>query len=298
MIDKYYNEIKNNFIDDEIYSKVKDYSKEKHRVETYYKNGKLLNDAGNHYGENIIKEYSKNLIKEVNKKYNERTLRRMRQFYRKFCNVKWSTMSTKLSWSHYTELLPIKNEDEMMYYYNLCINQSIDVRSLRKKIKSKEFDRLPSDTINKLIVNDKIDIKDLVPNPVLIENKSNKEILSEKGLHHLIIENIADFLEELGNGFSFIKSEYPIKIDDRYNYIDILLYNVQYHCYVVVELKVTELKKEHIGQIQVYMNYINENIESIEDNDTIGIIICKEDNQYIIRFCSDNRIITRTYLLI
>jgi hypothetical protein len=100
MIDKYYNEIKNNFIDDEIYSKVKDYSKEKHRVETYYKNGKLLNDAENYYGENIIKKYSKNLIKEVNKKYNERTLRRMRQFYRKFCNVKWSTMSTKLSWSH------------------------------------------------------------------------------------------------------------------------------------------------------------------------------------------------------
>ena len=117
MINKYYNEIKNNFIDDEIYSKVKDYSKEKHRVETYYKNGKLLNDEGNHYGENIIKEYSKNLIKEVNKKYNERTLRRMRQLYRKFCNVKWSTMSTKLSWSHYTELLPIKNEDEMKFMY-------------------------------------------------------------------------------------------------------------------------------------------------------------------------------------
>ena len=86
MQDKYYNEIKNNLIDDEIYSKVKDYSKEKHRVETYYKNGKLLNEAGNHYGERIINEYSINLVREVDKKYNERTLRRMRQFYRKFCN--------------------------------------------------------------------------------------------------------------------------------------------------------------------------------------------------------------------
>ncbi len=298
MNNNYYNNIKELIIEDELYSKVKDYSKERHRVSTYYEIGKILNEVGYQYGEEIIKTYAIKLVEEVNKKYNERTLRRMRQFYRRFHNKKWSTMSTKITWSHYTELLPIKDENEMMYYYNLCINQSIDVRSLRKKIKSKEFDRLPSDTINKLIVNDKIDIKDLVPNPVLIENKSNKEILSEKGLHHLIIENIADFLEELGNGFSFIKSEYPIKIDDRYNYIDILLYNVQYHCYVVVELKVTELKKEHIGQIQVYMNYINENIKSIEDNDTIGIIICKEDNQYIIRFCSDNRIITRTYLLI
>ena len=71
-----------------------------------------------------------------------------------------------------------------------------------------------------------------------------------------------------------------------------------YHCYVVVELKITELKKEHLGQIQVYMNYINENIKSIEDNDTIGIIICKEDNQYIIRFCSDTKVIARTYLII
>ncbi len=76
------------------------------------------------------------------------------------------------------------------------------------------------------------------------------------------------------------------------------MYNIKYRCYVVIELKVTELKKEHVGQTQVYMNYINENIKSIEDNDTIGIIIYKEDNQYIIRFCSDERIITRTYLLI
>ena len=149
---KYYNEIKNNLIDDEIYSKVKDYSKEKHRVETYYRNGKLLNEAGNHYGEKIIKDYSEKIIKEVNKKYNERTLRRMRQFYRKFCDKKWSTMSTKLSWSHYTELLSIKNEDEMLYYFNLCVNQHIDVRSLRKKIKNKEYNRLPLETKNKLIL--------------------------------------------------------------------------------------------------------------------------------------------------
>ena len=297
-MDNYYDNIKELIIEDELYSKVKDYSKEKHRVSTNFKIGKILNAAGGEYGEKIIKTYSIKLVKEVNKKYNERTLRRMRQFYRRFNNIKWSTMSTKISWSHYTELLPIKDDNEMMYYYNLCINQYIDVRSLRKKIKNKEYDRLPKETVNKLVVNDKIYIKDLVPNPILIENRSYKEIISEKGLHHLISENIADFLEELGNGFSFIKSEYPIKIDDRNNYIDILLYNVLYHCYVVVELKVTELKKEHTGQIQVYMNYINENVKSIEDNDTIGIIICKEDNQYIIKYCSDNRIITRTYLII
>ena len=139
MKDKYYEKIKNNLIDDEIYSKVKDYSKEKHRVETYYKNGSLLDEAGSHYGESIIKEYSIKLIAEVNKKYNERTLRRMRQFYRKFNNERWSTLSTKLSWSHYTELLPIKDDNEMLYYFNLCVNHNIDVRSLRKKSRIKNM---------------------------------------------------------------------------------------------------------------------------------------------------------------
>lgn len=257
MKDKYYEEIKNNLINDEIYSKVKDYSKEKHRVETYYKNGSLLNEAGSHYGEGIIKKYSNKLVIEVNKKYNERTLRRMRQFYRKFKNEKWSTLSTKLSWSHYTELLPIKDDNEMLYYFNLCVNQHIDVRSLREKIKNKEYNRLPLDTKNKLITEDKIEVKDLVPNPILIKNRNDIAIVTEKALHQLILEDIESFMKELGNLFSFIGSEYKIKIGDRYHYIDLLLYNIKYNSYVVVELKVTEFKVEYISQVQKYMNYID-----------------------------------------
>ena len=131
MKDKYYEKIKSNLIDDEIYSKVKDYSKEKHRMETYYKNGSLLDKAENHYGKIIIKEYFNKLIAEVNKKYNERTLRRMRQFYRKFSNEKWSTLSTKLSWSHYTELLAIKNEYELLYYISITKEKRLSKRELR-----------------------------------------------------------------------------------------------------------------------------------------------------------------------
>ena len=100
------------------------------------------------------------------------------------------------------------------------------------------------------------------------------------------MEGIEKFLNELGNGFTFIKSEYPIKLNDRYNYIDLLLYNIKYKCYVVVELKVTELKKEHAGQIMTYMNYIDNNIKNIEDN------------EYVIKYCSDKRIIAREYKLI
>ena len=105
-------------------------------------------------------------------------------------------------------------------------------------------------------------------------------------------------MKELGNSFSFIGSEYKIRFDDTFNYIDLLLFNIEYNCYVVVELKTTELKKEHIGQIQVYMNYIDENIKKFNQEKTIGIIICKEENKYIIKYCSDNRIITRKYELV
>ena len=120
----------------------------------------------------------------------------------------------------------------------------------------------------------------------------------KKVLQKLILEDIENFLEELGIGFTFIKSEYPIKLDNTYNYIDLLLYNIKYKCYVVVELKVTELKKEHTGQIITYMNYIDKNINTIEENDTVGIIICKQDNKYVIKYCSDDRIISRVYELV
>ena len=210
----YYEEIKNKIIDNETYEKVKDYSKERHRVITYYEIGKLLNEAGGKYGDNIINEYSKKLVIEVGKKYNRRTLFRMRQFYRTFSNEKVSTLSTQLSWSHYSELLSIKNADKLSYYLNLSIIQNIGVRELREKIKSKEYERLPDETKNKIIKEEKLEVKDLVPNPILIKNTNNIEIITEKVLHNLILEDIPSFMKELGNGYSFIDDEYKIKIGD------------------------------------------------------------------------------------
>ena len=114
----------------------------------------------------------------------------------------------------------------------------------------------------------------------------------------MILNNLDEFLLQLGNGFTYVGNEYKIKIGNTYNLIDLLLFNIEYNCYVVIELKVTELKKEHIGQIQVYMNYINENIKKTYHDNTIGIIICKQDNQYVIKYCSDNRVISRVYQLV
>ena len=293
----YYEEIKNKIIDNETYERVKDYSKERHRVITYYEIGKLLNEAGGKYGDNVINEYSKKLVVEVGKKYNRRTLFRMRQFYRTFSNEKVSTLSTQLSWSHYSELLSIKADDKLSYYLNLSIIQNIGVRELRKKIKSKEYERLPDETKNKIIKEEKLEVKDLVPNPILIKNKNNIEIITEKVLHNLILEDIEDFMRELGNNFSFIGSEYKIKIGDTYHKIDLLLFNIKYNAYVVVELKVNEFKVEYISQVQKYMNYIDKNIKEISNNSTIGILICKRENKYVIEYCSDERIVVRKYVL-
>ena len=294
----YYNEIKNRIIDNEIYSKVKDYSKERNTVITYYEIGKLLNEAGGKYGDNIINEYSKKLVIDVGKKYNERTLRRIRQFYRIFCNENWSPLATKLTWSHYTELLPLKNQNKLIYYLNISIKQNLSRNELRNKIKSNEYERLDENTKNKLINNEKPNIIDSIKNPILIKNSNNYEEISEKILQKIILEDIETFMKELGDSFSFIGSEYKIKIDGRYNYIDLLLFNIDYNCYVIVELKVTELKKEHIGQIQFYMSYIDNNLKTINQEKTIGIIICKKENKYVIEYCSDKRIVARHYELV
>ena len=117
-------------------------------------------------------------------------------------------------------------------------------------------------------------------------------------LQNLILEGIPSFLDELGNGFTFIRNEYKIKLGNRYNYIDLLLYNINFNCYVVVELKVTELKKEHIGQIETYMNYVDKNIKNINQNPTIGIIICKENNVFIMKYITNNNIFEKEYSLI
>ena len=294
----YYDEIKNKLIDNEIYNRVKEYSKERNKVITYFEVGKLLDDAGKHNGENIIKEYSLKLINEVGKKFNERTLRRIRQYYRVFCNKKWSPMATKLSWSHYTELLSIKDERKLNYYINISIKNNLSKRQLREKIKTNEYERLDEETKSKLINNEEYYVTDFVKNPILIKNNFGYKEISEKVLKKLILENIESFMNELGNSFCFVGSEYKIKIGDRYNYIDLLLFNIEYNCYVVIELKVTELKKEHVGQIQVYMNYIDNNLKKLSQDSTIGIIICKKDNNYIIEYCSDDRIIAREYELI
>ena len=291
----YYKKIKNELINNEVYKKVKDYSKNRSDLNTYYKVGKLLNDAGKSYGEGIIKKYSDRLTKELGKGYGLSNLKNMRRFY----NIaKSQTVSDLLSWSHYVELLKIDDINKINYYIRITEEQNLSVRKLRKRIKSREYERLDDNTKEKLINKEKVNAGDLIKDPILIRNKFDTSKISEKMLLETIMDNLEEFLSEFGDGYSFIKSEYPIKIGDRYNYIDMLLYNIYDNCYAVIELKINEIKKEHIGQIETYMNVIDKNLKTINQNQTIGIIVCKKKNGYLFKYVTNKKIYEREYELV
>lgn len=167
----YYNEIKNKIIDNEIFEKVKDYSKKRNTIITYFEIGRLLNEAGGKYGDNIIDEYSKKLVIEVGKKYNRRTLFRMKQFYNVFSNEKVSPLVTQLTWTHCLILISIKDIDEIYYYALQVKNRTLSKRELEEIIKNEEYNRLSNEAKDKIYNERKLELKDLVPNPILIKNK-------------------------------------------------------------------------------------------------------------------------------
>lgn len=222
----------------------------------------------------------------------------MRKFYEVFCNEKLNPLGSKLSWSHYRELLVVKNIDAIRYYIDICEKNNLSKRDLQEKIKNREYDRLSDETKNKLIESKQLKVADLIPNPVVVKVNSLNETVNEYALKQAILNNLDEFLFQLGYGFTYVGNEFKIKYENKYNYIDLLLFNYEYNCFVVIELKVTELKKNYIGQIQVYMNYIDNNLKKVNQDNTIGIIICRKNNKYVIEYCSDAKIISREYELI
>ena len=205
-----------------------------------------------------------------------------------------STFSISL---HYCILLPLNDINKINYYVRITEEQNLSVRKLRERIKSREYERLDDKTKEKLINKEKVNAGDLIKDPILIRNKFDTDKISEKMLLETIMDNLEEFLSEFGDGYSFIKSEYPIKIGDRYNYIDMLLYNIYDNCYAVIELKINEIKKEHIGQVETYMNFIDKNLRTINQGPTIGIIVCKKKNGYLFKYVTNKKIYEREYEL-
>ncbi len=295
----YYAEIKDTLIKNEMYRQAKDYSKNKNDLNSYYKVGKLLVEAQGgesraKYGNKLIKEYSEKLTRELGKGYDVSNLKRMRQFYLTF--PKGGTLShllEGLSWSHVYKILSIKDENARNYYISIIKSQNIPVRELRERIKSKEYERIGyKEELSEPKVNT------LIKEPIVIKSKNIPEKVTEYALHNLILENMEGFLKELGIGFAYIGHEVKIKIGKDNHSIDFLLFNYKFNCFVVVEIKVTEFKAEYIGQVMKYINYVDENIKETSNDKTVGVIICKDINGYVLKYCTDDRIFTTTYQLI
>ena len=288
MEENYLENIRGYIISEQARTIVRDYNANKSKLETYYNIGKELSEAGKHYGEGIVKKYAIELTKEFGKGYSVSSLKRMRQFYILF--EKGAALPHQLTWEHLRLLLPLKNVEEIDYYIHVAIRSNLSYRKLAERIKSDEYGRLPLETKIKLKESKEVNEKDMVPSTIFVSSSKLKEELTEKVLENLIIDNISYVMEQLGEGYCFIKNQYKINIGNNKNYIDILLFNIKYNNYVVIELKVREFRKEDIGQILLYMNYIDKEVKSITQNKTMGIIITKEVDKFVVRYVNHDNI--------
>ena len=272
---------------------VKNYQINNVKLTMNYNIGKELAETGKHYGEGIVKKYAKELTKEFGKGYGITELRKMRAFY--YIAQKCAPLGRVLTWSHYKLLLPLKNLDEIKFYIDLTIRDNLSKRALAERIKSNEYGRLAPETKQKLKEEKEVNQSEMVPSNIVIPSNKLEEKLTEKVLENLIIDNISEVMGQLGEGYCFIKKQYKLNIGNNKNYIDILLFNIKYNNYVVVEIKAREFRKEDIGQIKLYMNYIDKEVKNITQNKTMGIIITKEVNEFVIRYIKEDNIAISTF---
>ena len=296
----YLNNIKELIESDIVLRKKHRLQEENYRLKTYYEIGKLIVEAQGgekraKYGNGLIKQWSIELTRQYGKGYNVSNLKRMRQFFLAF--QKGAPLAHQfiinLTWTNLSIILPIKDKNKRNYYINLCIKQNLSKRQLIEKIKLNEYERLEYKDKIEIIsdINETLTIKDMIKNPIIINQNKNIDKLNVKALKQFILESIEKFLLELGVGFAFIGSEYKL---GKYR-CDLLFFNTELSSYVVIELKIRELKPMDIGQINHYMKYINNNIKKEYMNDTIGIIMSKEGNEIVIKYITDERILFTTY---
>ena len=195
-----------------------------------------------------------------------------------------------MTWNHYLKLLPLKNLNEINYYIDTTIRNNLSYRKLAERIKSNEYGRLSTETKERLLNKEELSLIQSIPSPIVLTPNKSYEFYTEKILQEIIFENIEDFMHQLGGGYSYIGREYKLNIGDKKNYIDYLFYNVVDSRYCVVEIKAREYKKSDYGQIKTYMNYVDEHLKNITQNNTIGIIITKSVNKLEAHYVKDNQV--------
>lgn len=301
----YFKNIEELIIENEATKKANNLRDNSNILRTYWNIGKLIVEAQGgekraKYGDGLIKEWGHKLSNKYGKNYGIRTLQRMRQLFLLF--PKASTLWTQLSWSHYKIILPIKNPNERNYYINQVILNNLSVRELQKEIKSKSFNRLSyADKENIEVITEAnetdLSIVDMIKDPIILKSDKTIDKINEKAIHKYIISLLENKFLELGTGFALIGHEYKIHVGKSTYKIDLLFFNYIINSFVVVEVKTRELKHSDIGQLQFYVNYINKNIKKSNHDKTIGLLIVKKKNTFIIEYTTSDDILITTYAL-
>ena len=288
MKDNYLENIKTEIINGNAKVVAKNYQINNVKLTMNYNIGRELAEAGKHYGEGIVKKYASILTREFGKGYKTEELRKMRAFYELI--QKCGPVDRILSWSHYVKLLPLKNVEEINYYIKIIKRDNLSKRALAERIKSNEYGRLSTEAKQKLLNEESLTLVQSVPSPIVLVPNKSYEVYTEKILQEIIYENLDSFMKQLGGGYFYVGKEYKLNIGDKKNYIDYLLYNYKMNCFCVIEIKAREYRKTDYGQIKTYMNYVDEHLKTITQNNTIGIIITKSVNNFEAHYVKDNQV--------
>lgn len=242
------------------------------------------------YGQYILQELAKKLTKKYGKSYGERNLRYVRQFYRIFQN--WNAVRSELSWTHYRLLLRIENDQARQFYLQEAIDCNWSTRSLERQINKLYYERMLMSKNNQVVKAEATEKttqqepKDIIKDPYVLEFLGLKDNTDfrESELEQAIIDKLQDFLLELGKGFTFHSRQYRISLDGEHFYIDLVFYNYILKCFLLIDLKTGKLKHQDIGQMDTYVRYFEDKIKQENDNPTIGLILCTEKNNAVVKY--------------
>ena len=284
-------------------------------TETYFQIGKRIveeeqgGETRAEYGSALLKNLSSELIKEFGKGYSEQNLKNMRQFYLIYQKRQTVSSEFKLSWSHYIFLTRIENINERNFYEIESIENSWSLRELKRQFDSGLFERLKLSSdkqkVKELSLNGQViqTAQDLIKDPYILEFVGLPELssYSESELEQKLIDKLEHFLLELGKGFTFVARQKRITIDEKHFKVDLVFYNRLLKSFVVIDLKIGELKHQDIGQMMMYVNYFDRFEKTDDENSTIGIILCKDKSKALVELTlpkDNNQIYASKYLTI
>ena len=244
------------------------------------------------YGVYLIKELAQKLTVEFGTGFSQRNLRNMRQFY--ICFPIWQAVSAKLSWSHYTLLLRIENQNAREWYANEAVASNWSTRALERQIGTHYYERLLSSKEQQLVIDEakentkdlQLTPKDIIKDPYVLEFLDLKQnnAFYESDLESALIEKIQEFLLELGRGFAFVARQKRIKTELSDFYIDLVFYNYILKCFVIIDLKKGKLTHQDVGQMDMYVRMYDDMEKAQNDNPTIGIILCTDKDNTVVKY--------------